>query len=80
LSRDASNPSTWQDQYINDFEIPIGKLHPEIAKGIVELKQHGAFYAAMSGSGSSYFGLFLNKPLNLNEKHLIYLGFLNLNC
>ncbi len=80
LSRDASNPSTWQDQYINDFEIPIGKLHPEIAKGIVELKQHGAFYTAMSGSGSSYFGLFSKRPDRLNEKHLILVSSLTLKA
>jgi 4-diphosphocytidyl-2-C-methyl-D-erythritol kinase len=80
LSQETNTYDTWQDHYINDFEIPIGKLHPEITKGITDLKQHGAFYAAMSGSGSSYFGLFFKKPVLLHEKHLIYHGSLSLTC
>jgi 4-diphosphocytidyl-2-C-methyl-D-erythritol kinase len=74
LSRDASNPSNWQDKYINDFENPIGKLHPEITTGITDLKQQGAIYAAMSGSGSSYFGLFSSPPVNLIDTGLLFNG------
>jgi len=44
----------------NDFEQTVFALHPELA----EIKQHlidaGAVYAAMSGSGSTIFGLFEN--------------------
>jgi len=78
LSQETGTCDTWQKKYINDFEIPIGELHPEIADGISELKRQGAMYAAMSGSGSSYFGLFSKRPDSLNEKHLILLGSLTL--
>lgn len=74
LSEETGASDTWQEKYTNDFEIPIGEMHPEIADGISELKSQGAMYAAMSGSGSSYFGLFTNKPENLKSNHLVYLG------
>ena len=47
---------------INDFEQTVFPHHPEIP----QIKQHllsaGAVYAAMSGSGSTVFGLFENMP------------------
>lgn len=42
----------------NDFENHIFLLHPELACIKTCLKQRGALYAAMSGSGSSLFGIF----------------------
>ena len=43
---------------INDFEQTVFPLHPEIAKIKKRLQDAGAVYAAMSGSGSTVFGLF----------------------
>jgi 4-diphosphocytidyl-2-C-methyl-D-erythritol kinase len=48
----------WQDHLINDFEEPICGHFPLIAEIIQDLKNQGAIYAAMSGSGSSVFGIF----------------------
>jgi 4-diphosphocytidyl-2-C-methyl-D-erythritol kinase len=48
----------WQSLLVNDFEAPIFKHHPEIAAVKDSLYHAGAAYAAMSGSGSSVFGLF----------------------
>ena len=45
---------------INDFEQTVFPLHPEIAKIKKRLQDAGAVYAAMSGSGSTVFGLFQN--------------------
>jgi 4-diphosphocytidyl-2-C-methyl-D-erythritol kinase len=45
---------------INDFEQTVFPLHPEIAKIKKQLQDAGAMYAAMSGSGSTVFGLFEN--------------------
>jgi 4-diphosphocytidyl-2-C-methyl-D-erythritol kinase len=43
----------------NDLEEPVARRHPEIARLSDSLQTHGAVYAAMSGSGSAVFGLFL---------------------
>ena len=44
----------------NDFEETVCKVHPEIAEIKQRLLGAGAVYAAMSGSGSTVFGLFQN--------------------
>ena len=64
----------WQAYYVNDFEKPVTLVHPEISKGIHYLIRQGAKYAAMSGSGSSYLGIFENPPINLSTKGLLYVG------
>ena len=43
---------------INDFEQTVFPIHPEIAVIKQRLLDAGAIYAAMSGSGSTVFGLF----------------------
>ena len=42
----------------NDFEETVFKIHPELASIKKRLLDAGAVYAAMSGSGSTIFGLF----------------------
>jgi 4-diphosphocytidyl-2-C-methyl-D-erythritol kinase len=37
-------------------------LYPQIAEIKTQLLEQGAFYASMSGSGSSVFGLFKIEP------------------
>jgi 4-diphosphocytidyl-2-C-methyl-D-erythritol kinase len=54
-------PGPWPSraaQMINDLEVPVARHHPEIAAMKGALRQAGALAAAMSGSGSSVFGLF----------------------
>lgn len=43
---------------VNDFEPSVFALRPQIAIVLEELRNSGALYAAMSGSGSAVFGLF----------------------
>jgi 4-diphosphocytidyl-2-C-methyl-D-erythritol kinase len=53
----------WQDTITNDFELPVFKANP-ILKEIKEtLYNKGAVYAAMSGSGSTLYGLFENNNI-----------------
>ncbi|WP_057939723.1 4-(cytidine 5'-diphospho)-2-C-methyl-D-erythritol kinase [Algoriphagus resistens] len=51
----------WKNELVNDFETSIFPNHPEIARIKERLYENGAYYAAMSGSGSSVFGLFEEK-------------------
>lgn len=64
--------------FLNDFETSIFESFPKIAKLKASLTQAGAFYAAMSGSGSSVFALFeMDVEINLPEEvdqHVIYQG------
>lgn len=49
---------TWRDELTNDFEASVFAQHPELGAVKQQLYDLGAVYAAMSGSGSSLFGLF----------------------
>ena len=49
---------TWRGRLTNDFEVSAFALHPELGEIVDYLYAHGAVYAAMSGSGSSLYGLF----------------------
>jgi 4-diphosphocytidyl-2-C-methyl-D-erythritol kinase len=57
----------WKENLQNDFETIVFKEYPEIEKIKEELYKQGAIYAAMSGSGSSVFGLFEKKSVKKTE-------------
>ena len=46
------------DSLRNDLEPPVVARHPEIAEMVARLRRTGAAHAAMTGSGSTVFGLF----------------------
>jgi len=48
----------WKDRLINDFEATVFPQFPRIAELKEFLYRNGAVYAAMSGTGSTVFGLF----------------------
>lgn len=54
--------SEWKDSLKNDFEPSIFKRYPLIEELKHQLYTEGAVYAAMSGSGSTLFGLFEKEP------------------
>ena len=57
----------------NDFEETVCKVHPEIAEIKQRLLSAGALYAAMSGSGSTVFGLFATpSSTTLNHSKQFY--------
>jgi 4-diphosphocytidyl-2-C-methyl-D-erythritol kinase len=54
-------PGPWPSraaQMVNDLEAPVARHHPEIDQMRTALRRAGAIAAAMSGSGSTVFGLF----------------------
>ena len=53
---------TWKDELVNDLERSAFAIHPEIGRLKEMMYEQGAVYAAMSGSGSSVFGLFSDTP------------------
>jgi len=48
----------WRGLLANDFEESVFRTHPEFAALKRSMYERGAIYAAMSGSGSSVFGIF----------------------
>ena len=48
----------WKDNLVNDFEKPVMEAFPALAQIKEKLYGAGAVYAAMSGSGSSFYGIF----------------------
>src|SRR5690554_1053070 len=57
-----ADTSVWKDRLKNDFEDSIFQKYPLIQSIKESLYEQGAFYAAMSGSGSTVFGLFDQEP------------------
>jgi 4-diphosphocytidyl-2-C-methyl-D-erythritol kinase len=47
----------WRGVVVNDFEATVCPKHPEIPALIEDFYRRGYIYAAMSGSGSSVFGI-----------------------
>ena len=72
-----SEIETWQVELVNQFEESIFPKYPlikELKDSLIEL---GAVYASMSGSGSSVFGIFNEKPNEMSlefRKYLVFEG------
>jgi 4-diphosphocytidyl-2-C-methyl-D-erythritol kinase len=54
----AAGARTVGEELINDLEPVIANRHPQIARIVSRLRRSGASHAAMTGSGSTVFGLF----------------------
>ncbi len=59
LSRDIES---WRHSIKNDFETTVFAIYPQLRQIKRQLYDAGAVYAAMSGSGSTIFGLFATPP------------------
>lgn len=62
LRETIADPDLWKERLTNDFEEHVFSIYPEISRIKTSLYEAGAFYAAMSGSGSTVFGLFDTVP------------------
>ena len=65
LTAILSETSSWESKLVNDFESGIFSAYPEIAAIKTSIYKAGAWYAAMSGSGSAVFGIFKEPPEDL---------------
>lgn len=70
--------TNWKHHLANDFELPAFDQYPELKTIKETLYSNGADYAAMSGSGSTMYGIFstekiphLNLPANYFVKKLL---------
>lgn len=61
LTSSVDTISDWEAHLVNDLEPVVFNKYPHLQQITGRLKRAGAFYARMSGSGSSLFGLFDDK-------------------
>jgi 4-diphosphocytidyl-2-C-methyl-D-erythritol kinase len=54
----VQQPEQWRHTLRNDFESTVFAKHPQLAAIKAQLYSQGALYAAMSGTGSTVFGIF----------------------
>ncbi len=66
----------WRNYMYNDFETSIFKKHPTIEEIKQTLYDKGALYASMSGSGTSVYGFFEEKPILNFPNHFIWNNYL----
>jgi 4-diphosphocytidyl-2-C-methyl-D-erythritol kinase len=67
------SPEQWQSKLTNDFEFVVYGVYPELAANKSALKELGAVYAGLSGTGGCQIALFQSKvtlPQHLQEKVL----------
>jgi 4-diphosphocytidyl-2-C-methyl-D-erythritol kinase len=57
---------TWKNSLVNEFAAPAFKKHPELQEIKSKLYELGAVYAAMTGTGSSIYGIFHNSKKTAN--------------
>ena len=57
----------WKNSLANDFETKVFTRYPQLAGIKAQLYEQGAVYAAMSGSGSTLFGLLDAPPHNMPQ-------------
>jgi 4-diphosphocytidyl-2-C-methyl-D-erythritol kinase len=68
----------WKESLQNDFEPYAFSQYPVLAQIKQQMYDQGAFYSAMSGSGSAVYGLFEKKPdidsssLDAGKKFLVW--------
>lgn len=58
---------SWKGKLHNDFEDSIFPKHPAIKRVKNDLYKAGASYASMTGSGSTVYGIFDEKPTSLQH-------------
>lgn len=67
----------WRSCIVNDFEENLFTKYPRLQSLKNSLYECGAWYASMSGSGSSVYGLFDAKPDTAKLENVIWSGSLN---
>jgi 4-diphosphocytidyl-2-C-methyl-D-erythritol kinase len=62
LSLTERSVKKWKELIINDFEVYAFKKYPLLSNIKNELYNSGALFSSMSGSGSTIYGIFAEKP------------------
>jgi 4-diphosphocytidyl-2-C-methyl-D-erythritol kinase len=63
------HPKEWK--FCNSFTYLLSRKYPEINQALLDLKETGADYYQMSGSGSTVFGVYASKKDAANAKKIL---------
>jgi 4-diphosphocytidyl-2-C-methyl-D-erythritol kinase len=58
----GTGPDQWTPALTNDFTTAITHRFPEVSQALERMKDHGAVFSDMSGSGSAVLGWFKEEP------------------
>ena len=72
----SKNFNKWRDELTNDFEKGLFGEYPILQSIKNQLYENSAVYASMSGSGSTMFGLFRDKPKTMSAEDWIVKEFI----
>ncbi len=78
IAKKSEDFSFYRDKITNDFEVPVFREFPELARIKSDFYNHGAEFALMSGSGSTLFGIFGDNDAAIKfadrykEKYFVY--------
>lgn len=64
----AMSSTLWKEYLKNDFEKVVAGMYPEASRILKHLYASGAYYAAMTGSGSAFYGLFSEPPDTIQDE------------
>lgn len=65
--------TNWKNELKNDFEVRAFKTYPILDEIKEKLYAEGAIYAAMSGSGSTLFGIYQSEPMKTFKENSEFL-------
>jgi 4-diphosphocytidyl-2-C-methyl-D-erythritol kinase len=54
--------TTWKSELKNDFEVSAFAKYPQLSEIKQKIYSEGAVYASMTGSGSTLYGIYKEKP------------------
>lgn len=72
----ALDISNWKNYLFNDFEESVFEKYPLIKSIKDEMYEKGALYSSMTGTGSSVYGIFKEKPKSPNSDYSSWIGLL----
>lgn len=72
-------PSQWEQLVTNDFEQLVFEAYPEVHTIKTQLLSMGAVFAAMTGTGSTVFGLFKHRPETISFPETYFVKCISLN-
>ncbi len=67
-------------KFLNDFTLPVSEKYPLVAEALASVRECGADFSDMSGSGSTVFGVFESREAALDAERVLGLKYKTVIC